>query len=143
MTVDLHAATIEMPSFDELVEAYLVRATTDSSVGAIVVLHHLPGYDEATKEITRKFAANGHNLICVNLYSRDAPGASPDDAAPSVRAAGGVADERIVGDVGDAAEYLRALTNSNQKVGVIGYCSGGRQSVLAARTLALDACVDC
>jgi len=38
---------------------------------------------------------------------------------------------------------LRALANSNQKVGVIGYCSGGRQSVLAACSLNLDAAVDC
>jgi carboxymethylenebutenolidase len=35
------------------------------------------------------------------------------------------------------------LSTSNQKVGVIGYCSGGRQSVLAACRLDLDAAVDC
>ncbi len=34
-------------------------------------------------------------------------------------------------------------TSSNGKVGVIGYCSGGRQSVLAACNLDLDAAVDC
>ena len=33
--------------------------------------------------------------------------------------------------------------SSNGKVGVIGYCSGGRQSVLAACNLDLDAAVDC
>ena len=32
---------------------------------------------------------------------------------------------------------------SNGKVGVIGYCSGGRQSFLAAVSLDLDAAVDC
>ena len=52
-------------------------------------------------------------------------------------------DDQLVGDVGAAAKYLRALANSNQKVGVIGYCSGGRQSVLAACSLNLDAAVDC
>ena len=36
-----------------------------------------------------------------------------------------------------------ALPTSNGKVGVIGYCSGGRQSVLAACNLDLDAAVDC
>ncbi len=50
---------------------------------------------------------------------------------------------QLVGDVGAAAAYLRALSSSNQKVGVIGYCSGGRQSVLAACSLDLDAAVDC
>ena len=60
-----------------------------------------------------------------------------------MRAAGGVPDERLVGDVGGAAAYLRAMPNSNGKVGVIGYCSGGRQSFLAACSLPLDAAVDC
>jgi carboxymethylenebutenolidase len=54
-----------------------------------------------------------------------------------------VPDERLVGDVGGAANYLRGLACSNGKIGVIGYCSGGRQSVLAACNLDLDAAVDC
>jgi carboxymethylenebutenolidase len=78
-----------------------------------------------------------------NLYHREAPGASPDDAAATARARGGVADERLVGDVGGAADCLRALDGSNGKVGVIGYCSGGRQAFLAACSLPLDAAVDC
>lgn len=142
--MDLRATTIQISSFDGMtIEAYLAENLSATKVGGVVVIHHLPGYDEATKEITRKFAANGYNAICVNLYSRDAPGASPDDAAAAVRAAGGIPDDRLVGDVAAAAAYLRALNSSNQKVGVIGYCSGGRQSVLAACSLDLDACVDC
>ena len=103
----------------------------------------MPGYDPQTKEITRTFAVNGYNAICPNLYTREAPGASPDDAAAAARAQGGVPDERLVGDVGGAAKFLRALENSNGKVGTIGYCSGGRQSFLAAVSLPIDAAVDC
>ena len=54
-----------------------------------------------------------------------------------------VPDERIVGEVAGAAAYLRGLSNSNGKIGVIGHCSGGRQSFLAAVSLPLDAAVDC
>ncbi len=111
-----------------------------------MVIHHLPGYDAPTKEMVRTFAVNGFAAICPNLYHRDAPGASPDDAAAFVRAQGGVPDERLVGDVGAAAAFLRAQPGSNGKVGVIGHCSGGRQSVLSACDLpegTLDAAVDC
>ena len=52
-------------------------------------------------------------------------------------------DPRLVGDVGGAAAHLRALPTSNDKACVIGYCPGGRQSVLAACNLDLDAAVDC
>jgi carboxymethylenebutenolidase len=125
------------------VQAYLARPEGDSPRGGVVVIHHMPGYDRATKEIVRRFAELGYDAICPNLYWRDAPGAAPDDAAAVARAQGGVPDERLVGDVGGAAGYLRALPTSNGKVGVIGYCSGGRQSVLAACNLDLDAAVDC
>jgi carboxymethylenebutenolidase len=103
----------------------------------------MPGHDEATKEMVRKFAAHGYNAICPNLHYREAPGAAPDDASAAVRARGGVPDERLVGDVGAAASYLRGLMSANGKVGVIGYCSGGRQSFLAACSLPVDAAVDC
>ncbi|HEY4703822.1 MAG TPA: dienelactone hydrolase family protein [Streptosporangiaceae bacterium] len=138
------AETINIPGHDgELIEAYYARPLGPGPFGSVVVIHHMPGYDPQTKEITRTFAVNGYNAICPNLYTREAPGASPDDAAAAARAQGGVPDERLVGDVGGAAKFLRALENSNGKVGTIGYCSGGRQSFLAAVSLPIDAAVDC
>jgi carboxymethylenebutenolidase len=125
------------------IEAYAARPMSSGPFGGVVVIHHMPGYDEATKEITRTFAVHGYNAVMPNLYHRDAPGASPDDAAAAARAKGGVPDEQLVGDVAGAAAYLRGLTSSNGKAGVIGYCSGGRQSVLAACSLPLQAAVDC
>jgi carboxymethylenebutenolidase len=141
---DLRAETVRIDGAggDE-VEAYLAVPLDDGPHGGVVVIHHMPGYDEGTKEITRRFAANGYLAICVNLYSREAPGADPDDAAAAARAAGGVPDDRFVGDAAGAVAHLRALPSSNGKVGTIGYCSGGRQSFLAAVSLDVDAAVDC
>jgi len=123
--------TIRGDGGDE-VEAYLARPMSAGPLGGVVVIHHMPGYDAPTKEIARRFAAEGYNALMPNLYYRDAPGARPDDAAAAARAKGGVPDARLVGDVAGAAAHLRALPSSNGKVGVIGYCSGGRQSFLAA-----------
>ena len=125
------------------IEAYAARPLQAGPLGGVVVIHHMPGYDAATKEFTRRFAAHGYNAVMPNLHYRDAPGASPDDAAAASRATGGVPDERLVGDVAGAAAWLRSLTNANGKVATIGYCSGGRQSVLAACSLPLQAAVDC
>ena len=125
------------------IEAYSARALDEAPRGGVVVIHHMPGYDAQTKEIARNFAAHGYNAVVPNLYWREAPGASPDDAAATARANGGVPDDRLVGDVAGAVAYLKGLGNSNGKVGVIGYCSGVRQSFLAAVSLDLDAAVDC
>jgi carboxymethylenebutenolidase len=141
----LTASTITIGGYGgDDIEAYLAVPDDGASArGSVVVIHHMPGYDTSTKEIVRKFAANGYAALMPNLYYREAPGASPDDAAATVRANGGVPDDRLVGDVAGAADKLRALPGSNGKVGVIGYCSGGRQSFLAACSLELDAAVDC
>jgi carboxymethylenebutenolidase len=127
----------------DTIEAYSARPLDGAPRGGVVVIHHMPGYDDSTKEIARNFAFHGYNAVMPNLYWRDAPGASPDDAAATARAKGGVPDDRLVGDVAGAMAYLKNLSNSNQKVGTIGYCSGGRQSFLAAVSLQLDAAVDC
>jgi carboxymethylenebutenolidase len=138
------AETITITGHDgDTIEAYSARPLTPGPVGGVVVIHHMPGYDDSTKEIARNFAFHGYNAIMPNLYHRDAPGASPDDAAATARAKGGVPDDRLVGDVAGSMAYLKGLSNANGKVGTIGYCSGGRQSFLAGVSLDLDAAVDC
>ncbi len=144
MTDSLRAETVRLTGHggDEI-EAYLAQPLDEGRFGGVVVIHHMPGYDEGMKEITRKFAAHGYLAVCPNLYSREAPGASADDAAAVARALGGVPDDRLVGDVQGAIRYLKSLGASNGRVATIGYCSGGRQSFLAACSLPLDAAVDC
>ena len=125
------------------INAYQAQPGGDGPVGGVLVIHHLPGWDPGTKEITRRFAAKGYNAICPNLYARQGLGVDPDDAAAATREAGGIPDTQFVGDAKVAIEVLRALPNANKKVGVIGYCSGGRHSFLTAVSLPVDAAVDC
>ena len=144
-TLSARTITITGAGGDEI-EAYLARPEGEqdaASRGGVVVIHHMPGYDRATKEMVRRFAELGYDALCPNLYHREAPGADPDDAAAAARARGGVPDERLVGDVEGAAAYLRALDSANGKVAVIGHCSGGRHAVLAACHLDVQAAVDC
>jgi carboxymethylenebutenolidase len=144
MSHDLSAETIRVAGYSgDEIEAYLAKPTDVESFGSVVMIHHMPGYDDATKAMAVRFADHGYAAIVPNLYSREAPGASPDDAAAIARAQGGVPDDRLVGDVDGAAHHVRGLPGANGKVGVIGHCSGGRQSFLAACRLQFDAAVDC
>ena len=125
------------------INAYQALPAGDGTFPGVFVIHHLPGWDPPTKEITRRFAAHGYNALCPNLYSRQGFDVDPDDAAAATREAGGIPDEQFVGDAKGAIEALRALPTANGKVGVIGYCSGGRHSFLTAVSLPVDAAVDC
>jgi carboxymethylenebutenolidase len=124
-------------------EAYYSRPSRAGRFPGMLVIHHLPGWDEWIMEVTRKFAHHGFAAIAPHLYFRDGPG-SPDDIGARVRAAGGVADEQVVGDAAGAIAFLRARPESNGKVGVIGFCSGGRHAYVIGCSLSgLDALVDC
>jgi hypothetical protein len=54
-----------------------------------------------------------------------------------------VPDDRFVGDAAGAVRWLRERPTSNGRVGTIGFCSGGRQAVLSAIALDVQAAVDC
>lgn len=126
------------------VEAYLARPLAGGPHPSVVVIHHMPGYDAGMKEIARTFAVHGYAALMPNLFHRYAPpGADPSDAAAAARAAGGAPDDQVMADVAGAIRQLRAMPGTTSKVGVIGYCSGGRQTYLAACRLDVDAAVDC
>ena len=118
-------------------EAYYAHPTNAASVPGVVVIHHMPGWDEWTKEVVRKLAHHGYAAIAPHLFSRLGPG-SPEDLAVSARSTGGMPDAQVVGDIGAAVQLLRDQPNCNGKVGVIGFCSGGRQAYMMACKLDIN-----
>ncbi|MEO9254443.1 MAG: dienelactone hydrolase family protein [Tepidiformaceae bacterium] len=126
----------------DFINAYFARPLGPGPVGTVVLLHHMPGWDEFYKEAARKIAYHGYAVLMPNLYARNGHG-SPDDVAARVRTEGGVADDQVVGDAQASLRYLRALPYGNGKVGIMGGCSGGRQAyITACRTPGWNAVVD-
>jgi carboxymethylenebutenolidase len=138
------AETIGIPGHNgDVIEAYYGRPVAAGPVPGVLVLHHMPGWDEWSKEVVRKFAYHGYAAIAPHLFSRHGPGRW-DDLAAAARGAGGASDAQVVGDSEGAIAFLRAQPDSNGKVGAIGFCSGGRQAyMLACKLPNLDAAVDC
>ena len=127
----------------DLIYAYLARPVGPGPYPGMVLVHHMPGWDEWYREATRRFAHHGYVAISPNLYHRLGHG-TPEDVAAKARAAGGVPDEQVVGDIAGALQHVRALPYVSGKVGIFGTCSGGRHAYLAAcRVPGFDAAVDC
>jgi carboxymethylenebutenolidase len=126
------AETVAMRGHDgKLIHAYFSRPLGPGPFPGMVFIHHLPGWDEWTKEAARKLAYHGIAAICPDLYHDEGPG-SPEDVGARIRAEGGVSDDRVMADVEGALHYLKALPYMSGKVGVMGTCSGGRHTTLAA-----------
>ena len=127
----------------ELINAYFARPLGPGPFPGMIIVHHMPGWDEWYREATRKFAHHGFASLSPNLYFR-AGHASPEDVAAKVRGEGGIPDDQAVGDMAGAMRYLRSLPYISGKVGIFGTCSGGRHAYLAACRLdGIDAVVDC
>lgn len=138
------AETIAMSTQDgEVINAYFARPLGPGPFPGMVVIHHMPGWDEWYREATRRFAHHGYAAISPNLYFRTGHG-TPENVASKVRAEGGIADDQALGDLTGAMQYLRSLPYNNGKVGVFGTCSGGRLAFLSAcRIEGFDAAVEC
>ena len=127
------------------ITAYTARPSGKGPFPGVVLIHHLPGWDEFYMETTRRFAHHGYFAICHHLYEREGGGsdANPDDVAAKVRAEGGVPDSQMVGDTEGAVKWMRAHAANNGKVGLIGSCSGGRHAfIYACQKKDIDACVE-
>ena len=137
------AETIDIKGANgDTINAYYARPTTPGPHPTVVLVHHVPGWDELYREFTRRFAAHGYMAITPNLFARVGQG-TPDEMAAKAREAGGVSDDQVLGDAEGAAAFLRAQEGSNGKVGVIGSCSGGRHVfMIACRSKAFDAAVE-
>lgn len=127
----------------DAITAYWSRPIGDGPFPGIVLIPHMPGWDEWCRETARRFTAHGYSVMCPNIYERVGHG-TPSEVAAKSREQGGVPDASVMGDTAASLGFLKNQTNSNGKAGVIGMCSGGRHTFLAACTLdGIDAAVDC
>jgi carboxymethylenebutenolidase len=126
-----------------LIHAYSSRPLGKGPFPGVVLVPHAPGWDEFYRETTRRFAQHGYLAVCPDILCRFGHG-TPEEVVAKSRAAGGVPDESVVRDCENSMKYLKSLPYSNGKVGIIGTCSGGRHSFLAAcRVDGFDAAVNC
>jgi len=126
------AETVTMPGFNqEVIQAYFSKPLTPGPHPGVILIPHMPGWDELNREVARRLTDHGFMVLCPNIYQRFGHGL-PAEIAIKARKAGLVPDESVMGDCRGALDYLLAQPESNGRVGVIGMCSGGRHAFMAA-----------
>jgi carboxymethylenebutenolidase len=111
---------------------------------AMVVIHEAGGLGDHIKDVTNRFANLGYVALGVDLYTRDGGPPPMDDLQAVMERLFGMSDATALGDLEGAADFLRAREDVSGKVGCIGFCMGGRYTLLfACSSDRLDAAVDC
>ena len=137
------AETVVINKDDNNIRAYYSRPLGEGPFPGIILIPHMPGWDEWCRETARRFTQHGYMAVCPDIFRKFGDG-TPEEVSGMARAGGGVPDADVMQDCSGIVDYMNAQTYSNGKVGVIGMCSGGRHAYLAACTVdGIDAAVDC
>ncbi len=140
----IRGEAIEFKSGGDTIRGYLARPSQPGRNPGIVVIHEAFGLVEHIRDVARRFANIGYNAMAPDLYTRAGPPANPDDMSSVLPVMFGLPDAQAVRDLEAAAAQLRGLSGAAAKVGAIGFCSGGRQTLLfACSSDKVDAAVDC
>jgi carboxymethylenebutenolidase len=136
---------ITYPGFQgDDVNGYLVRPRTPpGSLPGLVLIHEAGGLGDHIRDVANRLANIGHVVLAVDLYTRE--GGPPERNMEAILARlFSMSDATVLGDLEGAAELLHAREDVTGRVGCIGFCMGGRYTLLfACSTDKLDAALDC
>jgi len=127
------------------VNGYLARPADPDSAGhpGMIVIQEAMGVNDHIRDMTNRFANLGYVALAVDLYTREG-GPPPMEMEAMMKRLFGISDARVLGDLQGAAEELRSREDVTGKIGCIGFCMGGRYTLLfAGSSDSLDAAVDC
>jgi carboxymethylenebutenolidase len=124
------------------IAAFMASPRRPGARPAIIVLEEIFGVNEHIRDVTRRLAAAGFTALAPELFSR---AGRPEPWAPietTLARAQRLPDSQIIRDLDNAAAFL--VRNGASKLGCIGFCLGGRNSLMyACRGRGVDATIDC
>ena len=140
---EIRSDMLRYPSQDGTqINAYCSRPVAAGRYPGVVVIMEAFGLIEHIKDVARRFAEQGYLAIAPDMYTREG---SPDPTVMDqvLQTMFSVPDTQAVADLEGAITYLKSQSDSNGKVGAIGFCSGGRYTlILGCKSTNLDAAVD-
>ena len=112
------------------IDAYLSQPAVPGNYPGVIVTMEGMGLEDHMKDLCRRFAEQGYIAIAPDLYTREGRPA-PDKVLETLFS---VSDSQTMGDLEGAALFLKSNPHANGKVGIIGFCSGGRYTLMFACT---------
>lgn len=127
--------TVHFKSGEDTINAFLARPKGAGKHGAVVLIPGIFGVSDYMKEATAQLAQAGLVGLCVDWYSRIGGAPKTDDFAVLRKVVTEkTPDNQIVSDGIAGISYLKGRPYTNGKIGVTGFCMGGRITLLIAAT---------
>jgi carboxymethylenebutenolidase len=111
--------------------AYEARPKFDAQFPTMIIIHENAGLSEHFKEVARRYAKEGFVAVAVDFLSR-VGGSGADDRENQMNQSR-LSDTMIQSDIDSTIKYLKSKEYLvGDKIGITGFCWGGRQSMIAA-----------
>ena len=139
----MDAETITLATPDGPMDVYVARSPSPADPPrAVIVVQEAFGVNEHIEDVTRRFAGAGYLAVAPHLFHRSGGGTiAYDDRDGMARHVAAVADEHTLDDLDAVLEWLRTEGIDDRRVGVVGFCFGGRVAFLVATRRSIGAAV--
>ncbi len=133
--------TVTLETSDGPMDVY--EASPDAETGqAVIVIQEAFGVNDHVKDLTRRFAAEGFHAVAPALFHRAGGGTAPyTDFSKVMPLFRGLTDDATLVDIDVTVAHLRERGFRDERIGIVGFCFGGRVTFLAAARRALGAAV--
>jgi len=136
--MDVKSDMVDVPTPAGAMTAQRARPAGDEPLPAVIVIQEAFGLNGQIKDVARRIAGEGYVTLAPDLFHRGGPGrvAAYDDLPQALRLMGELNDDGIVEDVRAGIAYLESQRSVRKdRIGITGFCMGGRVSFLAACAL--------
>jgi carboxymethylenebutenolidase len=137
------AQTISIPTADgRAFDATVAFPPMQGDVPALVFIPSIYGNTEGMQATIDRYAGHGFIVVSIDPFWRTVPGPLGLDRQPEAsKRKDDWTVEQGLDDVRAVLRYLETLPNWNHKFATVGYCFGGRLSLLGLTRLGADAAV--
>jgi carboxymethylenebutenolidase len=132
--METSSTMVKVSAADGDMPALLARPTAAGKHPAVVVVMEAFGLNDHIKDVAKRLAAEGYVVLAPDIYYREPNNVVGYDQLPeALRLMSSLRDDKIVADMAAAVTYLQSQDFvRGDRIGVTGFCMGGRISFLTA-----------
>ena len=137
----MQTENVELTTADGPMRLYVAQPDGEPQAAVIVIMEAF-GLNGHIEDVARRVAAEGYLAVAPDLYHRyENKVAGYDEMDKIFEMMGGLLDEHSLMDVDAALGYLSGQGFGSDKVGITGFCMGGRVTFLTAISRPVGAAV--
>ncbi len=131
-TTGIEAGEFQLPVADGMLPAYFARPTGAGPFPTVLVIEEIFGVQEYIKDVCRRLAKVGYMAVATELYARTGDLSKASDMAQISTIIAAAPTATTFTDLDSSAIWAAANKGSTDRLGVTGFCRGGRLTWLYA-----------